>query len=99
MSRLVMEPLRQLLSEQFRVAGTEWAKEQECLVAKAIAAGLDPTKARKYRLAIAASGEDEAKPVRLARPPDPHPPPPLFPDPMSNYCNFVNETVALIISL
>ena len=60
LSRLIMEPLRQLLSEQFRVSGAEWAKQQECLVAKALEAGLDATRARKYRIAVAASGEDEA---------------------------------------
>ena len=60
LSRLIMEPLRQLLSEQFRISGAEWAKQQECLVAKAIGAGLDPTRARQYRLSIAASCRDEA---------------------------------------
>jgi len=65
LSRLVMEPLRQLLSEQFRVSGAEWAKQQECLVAKAFEDGSDPARARQYRLAIAASCKDEARAAKL----------------------------------
>lgn len=60
LQRLVMEPLRQLMASQFRVASQDWELEQRHRVAQG-AATCGPSLCRKYRLSVAAAGEDEAR--------------------------------------
>lgn len=60
LQRLLMEPLRRLLSSQFKVASAQWDKEQQCIVAQALERGeVAQHSSRQYRLAIAASGHNE----------------------------------------
>ena len=54
LQRILLEPLRVLLSEQFRVAGEDFETEQQCAVAKAIATGSADSARRQFRLSISA---------------------------------------------
>lgn len=61
LQRMLLEPLRQLLGAQFKVAGAEWEQEQACKAAAAVAAGDLSTGSRQYRLALAAQGDAEQR--------------------------------------
>lgn len=62
LQRQVMEPLRQLLTRQFRVASEKWEEEQLLSVLRAKATGEHHGWGmRKYRLTVAASCEDEER--------------------------------------
>ena len=60
LQRTLMEPLRQMLCEQFIMASSQWAKEQESALAEAIASGVAQPK-RQYRVTIAALGTLEER--------------------------------------
>lgn len=60
LQRTAMEPMRQLLAEQFRVAGADWEDEQRGRLAEALASDKPVTFGdRDYRLGLAAEGKDE----------------------------------------
>lgn len=61
LQRLLMEPLRQLMTAQFEVASAEWEKEQQCKAAAAMQKGEVDFRSRDYRLVIAATGRDDMK--------------------------------------
>lgn len=61
LQRMLMEPLRELLGAQFKVAGAEWEQEQACKAAAAIAMGDLSTSSRQYRLVLAAQGVAERR--------------------------------------
>lgn len=56
-----MEPLRQLLSGKFAVAGEEWERQQRKNTLDAASKGQCGFHVRDYRLAVAARGTDEAQ--------------------------------------
>lgn len=60
LQRLVLEPLRQLLTEQFRIAAAAWETEQQCRAAAALERGEAGINLRQYRLPMAAGGHFEA---------------------------------------
>lgn len=55
LQRLLMEPLRHLLAEQFRVAGTDWEKQQQCDAASSLSSG-SSSFGRQFRPSLAAQG-------------------------------------------
>ena len=57
-TRIIMEPLRVLMTKQFEEAGAQWDLKQQVKMVKALKAGLGPNPfaSRDYRVAIAASG-------------------------------------------
>lgn len=61
LQRILLEPLRVLLTAQFCEAGAEWQQEQQCRAAAAAMAGDDSIACRQYRLGIAGSGQHEDK--------------------------------------
>ena len=61
LQRTAMEPLRQLLRSQFRIASAQWEKEQQCAAAQALEQGKGGWQAGEYRTAIAAMGHLEAR--------------------------------------
>lgn len=62
LQRLTMEPLRQLMTFQFRIASDAWEVEQRASLAKAMSRDGGATFAdRDYRLCIAAEGREEAR--------------------------------------
>lgn len=61
LQRVAMEPLRQLLTTQFRVASDDWEQAQRAKVLEAAAQGDHQWKVRQYRIVLAASCIDENK--------------------------------------
>lgn len=60
LQRVLMEPLRQLLSDQLRVASADWEKGEQCKVAQSLESGTSGEQmSRRYRLSIAASCDNE----------------------------------------
>lgn len=59
LQRLVVEPLRRLLTSQFAVAGEAWDDEQLFRVVDSAAAGRHDWSVREFRLTIAACGDEE----------------------------------------
>ena len=59
--RLTMEPLRQLLTEQLKVAGDVWEVGQQCRAAQAMAEGRTGVSIRDFRLVLVAKGHFDAK--------------------------------------